>query len=480
MEEETTLKLIMEKGPLEGQTLEFKPGSVIRIGRVVRGNTVSVKDVGVSSKHLLIEFKSGNWVLTDIDSSNGTILNDSKLLPLNPSDLSSEDTIKIGEYTSMKVQIELAEQSRLRRNPRRRPKDEILDAVVAVAENRRGRGRPKKNMASVSENSELGFGVGGELGENLVSKNQNQTGRPRRARVLKNEAQESLCKVKKVEEVNNAGPVEPKQGRQMSARMTRNSKKAENLNSVSMLEKIPEKSGLDGNNCRELESSAPVEDVKGKRARGGTRRKKNVEDEPLESVKNVVSEQEIMEGLSLQSEGCKEVESSAPIEDDKGKRMQGGTRGKRNLEDESLESVKNVVSEEEIMEGLSLQPEGCKEVESAAGVKENLSNGQSEAVQIDVRENNEGLEDLNLRREGGEGLASVSGVKENGVVVDDEPDLEKMTLGEWFDYLEVYLPKQIHDATEEMISNMRHRALQFHEFMLQQKNEKDKGKLPIS
>lgn len=59
----------------------------------------------------------------------------------------------------------------------------------------------------------------------------------------------------------------------------------------------------------------------------------------------------------------------------------------------------------------------------------------------------------------------------------DVPDLEKMTLGEWFDYLEVCLSKQILTVTDEIILDMQKRAKQFDEFMLQQQNEE--GKLPI-
>jgi hypothetical protein len=48
-----------------------------------------------------------------------------------------------------------------------------------------------------------------------------------------------------------------------------------------------------------------------------------------------------------------------------------------------------------------------------------------------------------------------SGVKEEGL------DLGKMTLGEWFDYMEVHLRKQIINATEEMIEGMRQKASEF-------------------
>ncbi|KAK9724390.1 hypothetical protein RND81_05G069300 [Saponaria officinalis] len=60
------------------------------------------------------------------------------------------------------------------------------------------------------------------------------------------------------------------------------------------------------------------------------------------------------------------------------------------------------------------------------------------------------------------------------------PDLEKMTLGEWFDYLEAYLPKQIYDVTDEIIDDMRKRAKQFDDFMLEQQQQKEKGELPMT
>ena len=70
-------------------------------------------------------------------------------------------------------------------------------------------------------------------------------------------------------------------------------------------------------------------------------------------------------------------------------------------------------------------------------------------------------------------MAASLGNKESGVEAGDGPDLEKMSLGEWFDYLEVYLPKQIHEETEEMILRMNQRAEQFHEFVLKQMHDKE-------
>ena len=63
---------------------------------------------------------------------------------------------------------------------------------------------------------------------------------------------------------------------------------------------------------------------------------------------------------------------------------------------------------------------------------------------------------------------------EGGCGVEEGFDLEKGTLGEWFNYLELHLPKQIIDATEEMIVGMRKKAERVHEYMLEQRKAKGK------
>ncbi|KAF5962180.1 hypothetical protein HYC85_003389 [Camellia sinensis] len=428
-EEASTLKLIMEKGPREGETLEYRPGSVIRIGRVVRGNTFAIKDAGISSKHLLIESKSGKWVITDLDTSNGTVLNGSQLQPLSPSDLGDGDTIKFGEYTSIKVKIEVkGDDNRLRRNPRNRAAKEeeescgvgvvaekpnlssigdcgalglrfdgqLVNKTEVAAENKRRRGPPRRGKAVTTEIQERLCeveNIGAELGKEVVvvEEKNRRPGRPRKGKVLKSEPEESLCEIVEVEKLDNVGPIEPKQGRQrqVSTRRTCSSKKEAN-------------SSLDGNGCQELDPSAQIVD---KKTGGGMR------DEPLKSVENEVLEE----------------------------------RG-------------------DVKES-NLGQEDCKKI------KENSLNEEPEAVQTVVLEDKEVGENADL---GQQGLN-----EEGGVEAGDGPDLEKMTLGDWFDYLEVYLPKQIYDETEEIILRMKQKAEKFHEFVLQQKNDKEKGKLPM-
>ncbi|KAH7836798.1 hypothetical protein Vadar_005814 [Vaccinium darrowii] len=398
-EESTTLKLIIEKGPREGETLEFQHGSVIRIGRIVRGNTLAIKDAGISTKHLSIVSSTSpsfKWLITDLDSSNGTALNGSTLTPLVPSDLQNGDVIKLGEYTSIKVSIEAAHvggvASRLRRNPKR------------------GGSKAKERG-----DSELGLGFGVEFGN--VVENPRRVRPPKKGKVVKSDSRDSICEIVNVEE---SPPSEPKQGRRVNTRVTRSSKNKESCN-------------------QEAEVSAQVVDRKTRGGRGRGR-KKNLRHEPLESVKD--------EGLDeKEEEECEIVEEKVGDKVNSGKAGNEGqedeiigklaeepTRRKVSLEGVPLENVKNDI--------LGEKGEGCEKVE------ESLSNRQWEAVR-------------------------------GGIVEDGGPDLEKMTLEEWFDYLEEYLPKQIRDETEEMILQMNQRAEQVQKFILKQRSDKEKGKQTV-
>lgn len=115
---------------------------------------------------------------------------------------------------------------------------------------------------------------------------------------------------------------------------------------------------------------------------------------------------------------------------------------------------------DEVMEKLERDQKDCEEaVESSANV--GVERNMPEVVEAE------------LQRDGCKGLVSNVGANISEVQMEEEVDLEKMTLGEWLDYLEIYLPKQIIDATEEMILGMKQKAEKYQEFMLQQKNAKD-------
>uniref|UniRef100_A0A6V7QXW1 FHA domain-containing protein n=1 Tax=Ananas comosus var. bracteatus TaxID=296719 RepID=A0A6V7QXW1_ANACO len=105
--DEPILQLLVEKGRRKGESVECKPGAALRLGRVVRGNTFALRDPGVSQKHLSFEFlrEASRWVVTDLDTSNGTVLNGSQIAPSVPVPLSDGDAIKIGETTYISVKI---------------------------------------------------------------------------------------------------------------------------------------------------------------------------------------------------------------------------------------------------------------------------------------------------------------------------------------------------------------------------------------
>ncbi|CAA6671697.1 unnamed protein product [Spirodela intermedia] len=53
------LTLVVENGPRKGEIVECLPGSRVRIGRIVRGNTFTIKDPSISQSHVSIECAGG-------------------------------------------------------------------------------------------------------------------------------------------------------------------------------------------------------------------------------------------------------------------------------------------------------------------------------------------------------------------------------------------------------------------------------------
>lgn len=391
--EPLALKLIMVQGPREGETLDFGPGSKVRIGRVVRGNNLPIKDSGISSKHLSIESESGKWVLRDLESSNGTLLNDTKVTPNTPLDLSDGDEIKIGEYTSITVKIDGYEESRLRRNPRRAAVAVVAETTVgSVAQGRGQRGRAVKESEAKRELEK-------ENVEAIEAVGNRRRGRPPKARVLKSEVGDH----KSVEE--NLVP-------EMSTTRTRSSKNEE-------LGKIPDNSGVDGGEVK----------IEPKRTRGGARRRKNVPEVlPVCDKPDVPEQRDLGDSVIID---VKDDEASKGLHFEEEKHEEAGKEF--NVRGESGDKVDN---------GSASGDKG----ENGSGRGGKGDNGSSSGVN------------------GDNGSGSGSGVNESC-------DLEKMTLGQWFDFLEVHLPKQIIDETEEVIGEMVEKAKRLQEYMAQQKEK---------
>nr|GMC82992.1 FHA domain-containing protein At4g14490-like [Ipomoea batatas] len=149
----------------------------------------------------------------------------------------------------------------------------------------------------------------------------------------------------------------------------------------------------------------------------------------------------------------------------------------------SMEEERQVEGYNAVEELVNLREEGNNGVLNTSGANKD-KNGvlerakcQDESIQHMVEdgqvEGNHTMEEqLTFEEEARHGLPNVSGGNMGKPDV-EEVNLEILTLGEWLDYLEIYVPKQIIDVTEEMILEMRKKAEKLQEFMLHQKNAKE-------
>lgn len=58
------------------------------------GNTISIEDETVSNRHAFLNYRNGHWWVEDLISTNGTFLNDEKVV--TPTILISGDDLHIG------------------------------------------------------------------------------------------------------------------------------------------------------------------------------------------------------------------------------------------------------------------------------------------------------------------------------------------------------------------------------------------------
>ncbi|KAH7521536.1 hypothetical protein FEM48_Zijuj07G0044000 [Ziziphus jujuba var. spinosa] len=463
------LKLIMVQGPRKGESVEYPVGSTIRIGRIVRGNKIAIKDVGISSKHLSIGSESGKWVLRDLESSNGTILNGIRIQPNTPFDLRDGDNIKIGEYTIISVVINDCDgdggdddddQSQLRKKNPRPPRGgggvrSVPPAPAPAIVGRRGK---------VGKETE-------EVKHEDVAVVKRKRGRPNKARVSVSGAVEEE-KILEVDEGSSSECVETKPAKQATTtRQTRSSKnKKENANEVvsgSVLGKIPEDSSVGAEEGKIVEV---------RRTRAGLRGRKNLAQQKPSGY-----------GTNLEDSDSIDVAEEAAAESVKGSNLEGG---------DGEEAVPNELKDDNVE--ARNRHDGLRSRNNLAQEKRNLGDSDS----IDVAEAAESVKRLNS--EDGDGEEAVlnevkdddnvkaEGVEESSSEAKNGGDfgsketlnnefgdlLEKMTLGELFDYMEVNLPKQIIEATEEIIKGMKEKAERVHEYVIEQK--KGKGKVPVS
>jgi FHA domain len=99
--------LIINSGPYANTTLPLKAG-VTTLGRNGQVNDHPVDDAAVSERHVSIRYQDGRFVATDLDSTNGTFVNDERI---ERQALQSGDVMRIGKTHLFFVQVSTVEQA---------------------------------------------------------------------------------------------------------------------------------------------------------------------------------------------------------------------------------------------------------------------------------------------------------------------------------------------------------------------------------
>lgn len=86
-------RMIAEKGPDRGSTWSIREEGVLLIGRDI-GAQIHLRDEEASRRHCQIEFRSGKWLIRDLESTNGVTINGEEIT--GPTALKHNDHIEIG------------------------------------------------------------------------------------------------------------------------------------------------------------------------------------------------------------------------------------------------------------------------------------------------------------------------------------------------------------------------------------------------
>uniref|UniRef100_A0ACD5VY02 Uncharacterized protein n=1 Tax=Avena sativa TaxID=4498 RepID=A0ACD5VY02_AVESA len=508
------LTLVVEKGPRKGETRQCAAGSALRIGRVVKGNHLAVRDVGASQQHLAIGFlppPAAQWAVSDLGSSNGSFLNGAPLLPNVPTPLSHGDSIKIGESTVLAVSIssDLDLNPATAGNPGSRRSTRCATATEAMGEEkppvvtRRG-ARKKAALAEIPEmENAVPDAAVVALEEKKAHPVTRRGGRGKAAAAVAeipevgNEEQDAVAAVT-MEETEEALVVTRRGGRKNTAELPELEKGAEK-------EEGPV--ARRGGGRKKATEPAELEKGEEKEARVATRgggRKKAAE--PAELEKEEEKEEAV---VVTHLGGCnknveppepeKEKEEDAPIVTRDRRKKNSGTvapppqppktRSRRGqgrvaratspkkavLEDEEVEDEEenevaasrelpgNLLSSTAVNTGEEEKGDTVAAEAAAKTLEEEVPKGMGSAQC--APSDNVGDEEKAGGEEEDDGNGELVGSGGGRVKRAGRSSLETMTLGEWFHRMEKYLPRMINEAADKMIAELEEKQKRIHEYI---------------
>lgn len=103
-----SLRLTITDGFSKGKVFESKAlGLTITVGRSKKKNTIPLFKPDISEMHASFQWDGNCWRVRDLDSSNGTQVNDGrKLMPYVSHELHGGDKVKLGGVVEMTVELE--------------------------------------------------------------------------------------------------------------------------------------------------------------------------------------------------------------------------------------------------------------------------------------------------------------------------------------------------------------------------------------
>ncbi|KAI4384374.1 hypothetical protein MLD38_002539 [Melastoma candidum] len=461
------ITLEITKGPRNGETFTYDPSTnpVVRIGRVVRGNTLAIKDSGISSKHLTLQFNpdSCKWVLTDLDSSNGTFLNGCSvgLEPGKGYVIRDGDRVKLGEWTDFVCKVcgggGVVEGcdggAGLRRNPRRRGAlGEGKDGGMFLGEIGDGNGGSDgsrvlgEKCPPVRRGRRKGGGVPKEVLEEKVKEN---------SKGIMDSESMKFGMLKEEVNLQERERKQPGEGPEVVVEESkrRRGRRKDNVLTGVVVKTEPLDESIEVERLQMMEDVAAAACASTRRTRGAKKEEKSL-DKVLENDGSVHGDEMVVNtktrtGLRSRRKIGKNVRV---VEESKRLDIIEEVGGDASENKESKD-IQDSIQGGEIKSARDL-PDGNRE---SSDIDE-----EKECVDPSIQKGSAGCDNTDVRNETG------SEVKVDAMMSDQPPDLSQITVREWLDWLEVNLPKQIIAETEKLFAEMRSKARRVKEYRAEQ------------